>query len=269
MQIVGLSRAWAGRYPPARMPASLERRACLVALTSLALAAAPMRAPAAAPPEQPTPASEAPVEGPKPATESEPSEVAEGAAKSEPAPTEEPPDIEVGEVDRTDVPTGGGVAGAIVDPDDPNAGRAQSDLEGESLDTDVAGVPERLPKLQVAGWWTTFTAVALATTGGVFAGIAEVREDEAERLAYGFDLTTGRSTTYGPVAAEYERLLDEGNTYQWVARGFVIAGGIALVTGIALFAADGAQRRKAALRRGSGTARVRIEPGPTALSLRF
>ncbi len=250
MRIVGLSRAWAGRYPPARMPASLERRACLVALTSLALAAAPMRAPAAAPPEQP-------------------SEVAEGAAKSEPAPTEEPPDIEVGEVDQTDVPTGGGVAGAIVDPDDPNAGRAQSDLEGESLDTDVAGVPERLPKLQVAGWWTTFTAVALATTGGVFAGIAEVREDEAERLAYGFDLTTGRSTTYGPVAAEYERLLDEGNRYQWVARGFVIAGGIALVTGIALFAADGAQRRKAALRRGSGTARVRIEPGPTALNLRF
>ena len=41
--------------------------------------------------------------------------------------------------ERYQVPSGGGVAGAIVDPNDPNAGRAQSDLEGESLDTTIAG----------------------------------------------------------------------------------------------------------------------------------
>jgi hypothetical protein len=255
------------------MFASLERRACLVGLTSLALVAAPMLADAAPPdpaiegpsPEHTEPDAEPTEPDAEPTEHTEPNpEPTEPAAEpTEPDAEPELTEVEVTDVERTDVPSGGGVAGAIVDPDDPNATRAQSDLEGESLDTDVAGVPERLPKLQAAGWWTTFTAVALATTGGIFAGIAEVRQDEAERLAYSFDLLTGRSTAYGPVAAEYEQLLDEGNTYQWVARGFIIAGGVALVTGIALFAVDGARRRKAGR---SGNARLHLDPG---LTLRF
>jgi hypothetical protein len=263
------------------MPASLERRACLVVVTSLALAATPGQLAQAAPPA--TPANDASAE-PEPTPE--PEATPEPEPEPEPEPPGEPeasPEPEVETVERTDVPTGGGVAGAIVDPDDPNAGRAQSDLEGESLDTTIAGVPERLPKLQAAGWWTTFTAVALATSGGIFAGVAEVREDEAERLAYGFDLTTGRSTLYGPASAEYERLLREGNTYQWVARGFIIAGAATLVTGIALFAVDASRRRKAARsdrpdRRSDSAQRVRpaaprmhlhLDPGPGGLSLRF
>jgi hypothetical protein len=160
------------------------------------------------------------------------------------------------------------VAGAIVDPNDPNATRAQSDLEGEKLDDDVEGVPDRLPKLQAAGWWTTFTAVALATTGGIFSGIAETRQDEAERLAYTFDLATGRATLYGSVAADYEQILREGQNYQWVARGFIIAGGATLIAGIAVFAVDGVRRRKAA-RAGDTTARVRLDSGVGGLRLRF
>ncbi|HLT38548.1 MAG TPA: hypothetical protein VK034_19810, partial [Enhygromyxa sp.] len=171
------------------------------------------------------------------------------------------PEPEITEVEHRDVPSGGGIAGAIVDPDDPNATRAQSDLEGERLD-DVAGVPDRMRPLQAAGWWTTFTAVALATSGGIFAGIAEVREDEAERLAYQFSLETGRTTHYGPVSDQYQQLLNEGHSYQWVARGLIIAGGVALVAGVVLFAVDGAQRRKAA--RSSGLA---LRPG--GFGLRF
>ncbi|PRP97892.1 hypothetical protein ENSA5_31250 [Enhygromyxa salina] len=172
----------------------------------------------------------------------------------------------VTELEPSGVPTGGGVAGAVVDPDDPNAARAQSDLEGESLDSDLAGVPERVPKLQAAGWWTTFSAVALATTGGILAGIAETRQDEAERMAYSFDLDTGRTTLYGPVAADYEGLLSQGQTYQWIARGFIIAGGATLIAGIALFSVDGVRRRRAAR---SESARVRLDPGLGGLGLRF
>ncbi len=249
------------------MPALPERRACLVGLTSLALIfviRAPVPAHAAPADESEVSPDTGEASEPEPEPEPEPEAPSDTEAPASEADAQ-PAELEV-EVETGSVPTGGGVAGAIVDPDDPNAGRAQSDLEGEDLDTEIAGVPERLPRLQAAGWWTTFTAVALATTGGVFAGVAEVREDEAERLAYSFELETGRSTLYGPVASDYERLLADGDTFQWVARGFVIAGGVALVAGVALFAVDGAQRRKAG---SDATARVRLAPGPGGLSLRF
>jgi hypothetical protein len=203
-----------------------------------------------------------------PATTGEP--VAEPESPSEApaeAPTEAAPDQlqpTVTEVEREPAPTGGGVAGAIVDPNDPNATRAQSDLEGEQLDDNVEGVPERLPKLQAAGWWTTFAAVALATTGGIFSGVAETRQDEAERLAYTFDLETGRATLYGSVADDYERILREGQNYQWVARGFIIAGGATLIASIAVFAVDGARRRSAARH-----ARLQLDPTLGGLGLRF
>ena len=186
----------------------------------------------------------------------------------------------VEEVETGPAPSGGGVAGGIVDPNDPNAGRAQSDLEGESLDTDIEGLPERLPKLQAAAWWTTFGGVALGTAGGVLAGIAEARQDQADRLAYGFDLNTGRATLYGDVADEYEELLDQGVLYQNLARGFIIAGGATVIAGIVMFAVEGTRRRKAERAsprdEASGTAstdepsaRVEIEPSAGGLRLRF
>ncbi len=173
----------------------------------------------------------------------------------------------VTEVENTPPPVGGGIAGAVVDPNDPNATRAQSDLEGEKLDDTVEGVPERLPKLQAAGWWITFGAVALATTGGIFSGIAETRQDEAERLAYTFDLETGRATLYGSVADEFESTLRQGETYQWAARGLIIAGGVTMVAAIAVFAVDGARRKKA--KRAGDAARVRLDTGAGGLRLRF
>jgi hypothetical protein len=240
------------------MPASpIERRVGLAAVASLVLAVTPTRALAAPPVEDASSEGEAATPEPE-ATQPETEPEAETKE------TELTPEPEVTEVEHRDVPSGGGVAGAIVDPDDPNATRAQSDLEGESLD-DTTGVPDRLPPLQAAGWWTTFVAVALATSGGILAGVTEVRQDQAERLAYGFDLNSSRTTLYGPVASEYERLLDEGHTYQWVARGLIIAGGATLVASIGLFAADAAKRRKSA----RASARIRVTPGLGGFTLRF
>jgi hypothetical protein len=227
----------------------------LIMVLACALGATPLPVRAQPPPLEPAD-EPARVDEPDP-TEPEPTE----PEPTEPEPTEPEPEFE-----RGSIPSGGGMVGAIVDPNDPNASRAQSDLEGEGLDAEAAGVPDRLPKLQAAGWWTTFTAVALATTGGIFAGVAETREDEARRLAHSFDLTTGRTTLYGPVAEDYERLLAEGHAYQWVARGFLIAGGVALIAGVTTFTVDGVRRRRA----GRDTAaRVRLDPHAGGLRLRF
>lgn len=248
------------------MPASpIERRVGLAVAASLVLVVTPTRA-LAAPPEQPASDDGEVLEGtPTETSITEPS--VEPEPEPEPESSELAPEPEVTEVEQRDVPSGGGVAGAIVDPDDPNATRAQSDLEGERLDS-ATGVPDRLPRLQAAGWWTTFTAVALATSGGIIAGVAEVRQDQAERLAYSFDLDSGRAIAYGPVASEYERLLAEGNTYQWVARGLIIAGGATLIASIGLFAADGVQRRKA--KRSSAQARaLRWQPSLGGFTLQF
>lgn len=256
------------------MPASpIERRVGLAAVASLVLAATPTRALAAPPSDAHAPADTHDADAPgnvdseeAEVTSTQPSELDPETQpeSTEPESSEIEPEPEVTEVEHRDVPSGGGIAGAIVDPNDPNATRAQSDLEGERLD-DVAGVPDRMRRLQAAGWWTTFTAVALATSGGIFAGVAEVRQDRAERLAYGFDLTSSRTTLYGPVASEYERLLDQGYTYQWVARGLIIAGGASLAVSIGLFIADGVKQRKSA----RTSARLRLDPGLGGFTLRF
>lgn len=240
--------------------------ACSVALLGAPASAAPASADGEQTPAQ---GDEAPDERRESDSEASEGEASEGEASGdELQPT-------VGEVETAPPPSGGGVAGAIVDPNDPNATRAQSDLEGESLDTDIEGLPERLPKLQAAAWWTTFGAVALATAGGVFAGVAEARQDQADRLAYGFDLDTGRAQLYGEVEDEYEQLLADGVLYQNLARGFIIAGGATLIVGIVLFSVEGARRNKAE-RAGPNTpasdearARVVVEPGAGGLRLRF
>ncbi len=189
------------------------------------------------------------------------------AAEPEPAEPEaaepeaaEPVEVEVeGEAPST----GTSSMGALVDENDPNSKRAQSDLEGESLDTG-AKVPERLPKLQTAGWWLLFGGVAVATAGGVLAGLAETREDDAERLAHAFDLTTG-TTLYGSVADDYEKTLREGVAFQNAARGLIIAGGAVVLGGVACFIADGVARKRSTGKQ----ARIRMQPSAGGLAVRF
>lgn len=182
---------------------------------------------------------------------------------AEPDVAESDPPVEV-EVEGEAPSTGTSSMGSLVDENDPNSQRAQSDLEGESLDTS-AKVPERLPKLQTAGWWLLFGGVALATGGGVLAGVAETREDDAERLAHAFDLTTGTTTVYGTVADEYETILREGVVFQNAARGLIIAGAAVVIGGVACFVADGVARKRS----GGKQARIRVQPGAGGLAVQF
>ena len=154
---------------------------------------------------------------------------------------------------------------AVIDADDPEATRASSELEGTALPGPVpSSVPERLPKLQAAGWWTVFGAFVLGSTGGVFAGLAEVQEDRASRLATMLD-DNGNLLQYADYSETYEKHLSRGNTYQWAARGFVIAGAATLIAGITLFAVDHRRRRKGLKARRRNAPRLTA----TGLEVRF
>lgn len=157
-----------------------------------------------------------------------------------------------------------GIGGSVISSTNPEARRARADLEGTALldEEPSSDVPERLPPMQRAAWWTMFGTFALATTGGVFAGMAEVQEDRALRLASTVDLTTGGAYLYGDKQGEYQEILDKGERQAWIARGFLIGAGVTLIAGIALFAVD-AKRRK------EKPNRARLRPTGSGLEVRF
>ncbi|MEZ4379727.1 MAG: hypothetical protein R3A79_00145 [Nannocystaceae bacterium] len=186
-------------------------------------------------------------------------------AASEPPSSTPPPDDGVGDVTiETEEPeTQAAMGTSVISSTNPEARRARADLEGTTLlDNTSEDVPERLPPLQRAAWWTMFGTFALATTGGVFAGLAEVQEDRAQRLATTIDIEAGGAFDYADKQAEYEDLLKKGERQAWIARGFLIGAGITLVAGVSLFAVD-------AKRRGKSKARARLRPAAGGLEVRF
>lgn len=140
----------------------------------------------------------------------------------------------------------GGMGGRLIDADDPEARRAEAELEGTALDDKVrAGVPKRLPPLQRAAWWCMFGTFALGSTGGVFAGLAEVQEDEAQRVVVTLDTGTGGQQLYaGSARAEYEAALRTGRRDANIARGFLAGAGVTLVAGVVLFIVHATRARK-------------------------
>jgi hypothetical protein len=139
-----------------------------------------------------------------------------------------------------------GMAGRMLSADDPEGRRAEAELEGTALDKEArAGVPRRLPPLQRAAWWCMFGTFALGSTGGVFAGLAEVQEDEAQRVAITLDTDTGGQQQYaGDVRNEYETALATGKRDARISRGFLAASGVTLVAGIVLFIVHATRARK-------------------------
>ncbi len=210
----------------------------LVTCTALVMAPHSARAFTAAPAE-PTPAQPAPAE-PAPAQ----------PAPAEPTPTKSLP--VASEIPGEDTPANTTVTTAPAPYDEaptsapgPSTVETTEDsaatdqLEGTALETQEplpAGVPERLPPLQLAGWWSTFAGISLATAGGIFAGLAEREQNEAEQLATSFNVDAGSRLLYEDVRSDYERHLKRGGAFAWTSRGFLIAGGLAVVSGIVLFA---------------------------------
>lgn len=160
-----------------------------------------------------------------------------------------------------------GMGGRLVSATDPEARRAKAELEGTALDKNTsADVPKRLHPQQRAAWWCMFGAFALGSAAGVFAGLAEVQEDKATRLAITLDSETGSALLYADTRAEYEDILRVGRRDAAVARGLLAGAGGFLVGGIALFIVHAVKSRKAAATK-PGTARVGLARG--GLEVRF
>ena len=128
----------------------------------------------------------------------------------------------------------------------------------------AANVPARLPPLQRRGWWFMFGAFALASTGGVFAGLTEVQEDKAERLTLTLDADTGARLVYADIEGEYNDILKVGRRDAALAKGFLAAGGGFLIAGITFFIVHATRGRKAASK-----AKAQLRPTGGGLEVRF
>ncbi len=158
-----------------------------------------------------------------------------------------------------------GMGGRMMSTTDPEARRAKAELEGTSLDKRAsADVPKRLPPLQRHAWWSMFGAFALGSAAGVFAGLAEVQEDKAERLAITLDSMTGSALIYSDVQSEYEQVLRVGRRDAAVAKGLIAGASAFLVAGVVLFIVQAVKTRKATA---STTRRVGLTRG--GLEVRF
>lgn len=149
-----------------------------------------------------------------------------------------------------------GMGGRLISAEDPESRRAEAELEGTALGKSTrSGVPRRMPPLQRAAWWCMFGTFALAGTGGVFAGLAEVQEDDAERVAITLDTTTGGQQLYaGDARMEYETAVRTGERHANIAKGFLAVSGATLVAGVVLFIVHATRTRKQSgrLRAGAG-----------------
>lgn len=167
-----------------------------------------------------------------------------------------------------------GMGGRLMSTTDPEARRAKAELEGTSLAKNPsADVPKRLPPQQRGAWWSMFGAFALGSAAGVFAGLAEVQEDKATRLAITLDSTTGSALVYADHKAEYEKILSVGRRDAAVARGLIAGAGGFLVAGVVLFIVHAVHTRKAEdAKRPAGSpgpAPARVGLGRGGLEVRF
>ena len=162
----------------------------------------------------------------------------EDAAETEPNETEAAENPE-----PTSQPQGGSVAGSTVDPDDPNLGRAQSDLEGEASvrGREIARVlreAER-PLALVAGGECTVTVRGHGTGGrcqelALAAAVELARRSEVALVAAGTDGRDGPTDAAGAVVGgdtvqdvlSAEAALEENDSH-----GFLDAAGAVIRTG--------------------------------------
>ncbi|WP_434415603.1 hypothetical protein [Nannocystis pusilla] len=208
----------------------------------------------------------APATAPAPAPESKPAPAQDAGKQDPPAPapdaqpvTAPPPAAQADLVAPPNNVSQSAGLGSAVATTDPEAKRAKAELEGTALrDKPADGVPERLPPLQRAGWWCVFGGFALASTGGVFAGLAETEEDKAARLIAQIDPETGASLQYADVKGEYDDILARGRRDAVLARSFLAAGGVVLAAAIGLFIADRVKRRPTRVQAGLGGLQVRF-----------
>ena len=200
--------------------------------------------------EAPADADKAPAADETPAaTDDESAETDEAPAEVDEAPADADADEAPADADADEAPADADDESADADDESADADEADeadeaSEDDGGASEPATPGVPERLPKLQVAGWWTLFGAFALASTAGVFSGLAERQEDKAVRLAARFDQESGSQPLYADARGEYEDILSRGRAYQNAAIGLGVVAGAVAIAALALFIVDARRGRQ-------------------------
>lgn len=118
---------------------------------------------------------------------------------------------------------------------------ATTDAQSPASEADD-GIPSKLPRLQVAGWWSIFSAITLGTAAGVVAGFAQRESDQALRLATRVDTEAGRQLLYADYEDEYEDILRRGRQLDTATITLGVLAGATGIAAITLFIVD-AQRR--------------------------
>jgi len=228
-----------------------SRKSVLALVIAIAIAPVHVHA-AAAPatdglPEEPAPAQPEPSDEPPSDVEAPPDEP---APIDEPAPVDEPPP-------RSTTPP---------KPLPPTT-KATPKPEVDAADDEaLQPIPQRLPPMQTAGWWTLFGGFAIGTVAGVLAGLAEREEDRAVRLSVKYDLDSGAQPQYQDIKSEYEHSLRKGRAEANAAIGLAVVGLGAAIAGLTVLLVAQTRGRRAK-RNTPVNARVRLRGG--GLQVRF
>ncbi|HWB74642.1 MAG TPA: hypothetical protein VG755_06795 [Nannocystaceae bacterium] len=226
----------------------------------LAIAIAPLHAQAFAAPA----AGGMPVE----TAPTQPETTPEGAPVDPSAPAPEPSEVEPSDEptppEPTPTPEPAKVEPKVVKPPPPKPVPEPDDDDDD--DDDDEAIPQRLPPMQTAGWWTLFGGFAIGTVAGVLAGLAEREEDRAVRLSVKYDLDTGAQPQYADIEQEYENSLKKGRAEANAAIALAVVGLGAAVAGLSVLLV-GQVRDRQRKRNAPVNARVRMRGG--GLQVRF
>lgn len=227
----------------------------------LAIAIAPLHAEAsAAPAAGGMPEQTAPTQPESPSTEGPPEDPSATPPDEpdEPAPSDEPTPL-----DEAPKPAPAEPVAKVVKPPPPKPVPAKTDDDDDDEDDDI---PQRLPPMQIAGWWTLFGGFAIGTVAGVLAGLAEREEDKAVRLSVKYDLDSGAQPQYQDIRTEYEDSLRKGRAEAHAAIGLAVVGLGAAIAGLSVLLV-GQVRDRQRKRNTPVNARVRVRGG--GLQVRF
>lgn len=120
-------------------------------------------------------------------------------------------------------------------------GQAQANMEGLSVDPELSKKP--LNRVQVLGWTSLLSGLALGAGASALLNGAQTAEGSAQRILRRFDQDAGAHPIYREVQAEYDGQLKKAGAMRSTALALTVTAGVAFLTGVTL-AIMGAIKKK-------------------------
>lgn len=120
-------------------------------------------------------------------------------------------------------------------------GQAQANMEGLSVDPELSKKP--LNRVQVLGWTSLLSGLALGAGASALLNGAQTAEGSAQRILRRFDQDAGAHPIYREVQADYDGHLKKAGAMRSTALALTVTAGVAFLTGVTL-AIMGAIKKK-------------------------